>query len=59
MVERRSDGNVRFDLPSAPRGLPGTEVFTIGRTAVTVDRATSRKTRSPGGARWWSTTTPR
>ncbi len=28
-VQRRSHGEVRFDFPATPRGLPGTEVFTV------------------------------
>ncbi len=30
VVERRSHGAVRFELPTAPRGLPGTHVVTLG-----------------------------
>lgn len=30
VVERRSQGAVRFELPAAPRGLPGTSVVTPG-----------------------------
>ncbi|MDO9020148.1 MAG: response regulator [Myxococcales bacterium] len=33
VVERRSGGTVRFELPIAPRGLPGAEVFAPGTTA--------------------------
>ena len=34
VVERRSQGAVRFDLPAAPRGLPGAQVVKIGRAHV-------------------------
>ncbi len=41
VVERRSGGTVRFDLPIAPRGLPGAEVFTPGAdVASAADEAT-------------------
>lgn len=30
VVERRSHGAVRFELPAAPRGMPGTQIFTLG-----------------------------
>ncbi|MFO0605436.1 MAG: response regulator [Polyangiales bacterium] len=30
VVERRSNGTVRFELPAAPRGMPGTQVLTPG-----------------------------
>ena len=33
VVEKRSGGTVRFELPIAPRGLPGAEVFAPGTTA--------------------------
>ena len=33
VVERRSGGTVRFELPITPRGLQGAEVFTPGATA--------------------------
>lgn len=33
VVERRSGGTVRFELPIAPRGLAGAEVFAPGTTA--------------------------
>ncbi len=33
VVERRSGGTVRFELPIAPRGLSGAEVFAPGTTA--------------------------
>ncbi len=33
VVEKRSGGTVRFELPISPRGLPGAEVFAPGTTA--------------------------
>lgn len=31
VIERRSNGAVRFDLPTAPRGMPGMQVVTPGK----------------------------
>lgn len=37
VVERRSNGSVRFELPTAPRGLPGTQVLVPGHDEPSVD----------------------